>query len=63
MCVGEIVYLPIREGFVKYIIKKIVNDELLVLSYKTGQANWVEKSDVLSLIQLQEIYNNEEIYG
>lgn len=63
MYIGEIVYLPTREGFVKYIIKKIVDDGLLVISYKTHQLNWLDKSDVISLNQLKRIYNNEEIYG
>lgn len=63
MYIGEIVYLPIREGFVKYIIKKIVDDNILVISYKTHQLNWLDKSDVISLNHLKRIYNNEEIYG
>lgn len=63
MYIGEIVYLPIREGFVKYIVKKMVDDNILVISYKTRQLNWLSKSDVISLNKLKKIYNNEEIYG
>lgn len=63
MYIGEIVYLPIRDGFVKYSIKKIVDDNILVISCKTKQPNWLCKSDVISLNKLKKIYNNEEIYG
>ncbi len=63
MYVGEIVYLPIREGFVKYIIKKMVDDDILVISFKSKEPNWLNKSDVISLATLKKIYNNEEIYG
>ncbi len=63
MYVGEIVYLPIREGFVKYVIKKMVDDDILVISFKSKEPNWLNKSDVISLATLKKIYNNEEIYG
>lgn len=63
MCIGDVVYLPIQEGFVKYIIKKIFdNSELLVISYKSKSQNWVNCSDVITDSDLRKIYDNEIIY-
>lgn len=59
---GDIVFLPISEGYVKYIIKKIFDGELIVSSYKTHQLNCVNYSDVIDFTTFVKMYNNEEIY-
>lgn len=63
MCTGDIVYLPIQGGYVKYVVKGVFDDnELLVISYKTKQKNWLYNSDVLTSEEFSKRYDNEEIY-
>lgn len=62
MFIGDIVFLPTKEGYVKYVIKKIIDNELLVISYRTKQFNWVDSSEVIELEKFKNIYNNEEIF-
>lgn len=62
MFIGDIVFLPTKEGYVKYVIKKIIDNELLVISSRTKQFNWVDSSEVIELEKFKNIYNNEEIF-
>ena len=62
MCVGDIVFFPEEGGFIKYIIKKIVQNEILVISYKTRQFNWLNVSDVIGLDDFIKVYKNERIF-
>ena len=62
MCTGDIVFLPTNGGYLKYIIKKIIDDELIVKSIKSNKLNWLTKSDVLTLDEFKNKYNNEEIF-
>ena len=41
----------------------MIDDDILVISFKSKEPNWLNKSDVISLATLKKIYNNEEIYG
>lgn len=63
MYVGDIVYLPVQGGFIKYVVKKIFdNMELLVITYKTKIQNCINASDVITSNDLKKIYSDEIIY-
>ena len=62
MQVGDIIFYPTREGYIKYIIKKIIDDDLFVTSYKSKQLNWLNISDVITFDDFIKIYKNEEIF-
>ena len=59
---GEIVYYPYKGVYIKYTIKKIFDNELLVVTTKTLQKNWLTCDEVVSSEHFKELYNNEEIY-
>lgn len=62
MLAGEIVYFPYKDGFVRYKIRKIMDDDLLVLTYKSNISNCVPISEVLTTEQFAKTYKNEIIY-
>ena len=62
MHVGDIVFFPASGKYIKYVIKKIIDDDLLVIIYKSKQFNWLSLSDVIGLNDFLKIYKNEEIY-
>lgn len=59
---GDIVFLPITNGYVKYIIKSIIDDTLIVTTPKSKQHNWINVSDVIPLEQIIYDYSNKIIY-
>ena len=62
MYVGDIVFLPVEGGYIKYIIKKKVDNEILVKTYKSRMLNWLDVSQVLTFDDFINIYKNEEIF-
>jgi hypothetical protein len=62
MHAGDIVFYPTQGGYIQYIIQKVINDTLVVTSYKTKQQNWVSKSDVIDVDDFINIYKHEKIY-
>ena len=59
---GDIVYLPYKGSYIRYKVRKVFDDELLVVTYKTGQTNYVTVDDVLTTEEFSKIYNNERIF-
>lgn len=62
MQVDDVVYLPYRNSFIRYRIKKIFDNELLVLSFKSFIPNCVPINEVLTTEQFTKIYKDEKIY-
>ncbi len=62
MQVGDIVFYPTKEGYIKYIIKKIIGNDLFVTSYKSKQLNWLDISDIITFDDFTKIYKNEEVF-
>lgn len=62
MCVGDIVFLPTNGGYLKYIIKKIIDDEIIVVSCKSLQLNCLDKSEVIPFQEFINKYNYEQIF-
>jgi len=62
MYTGEIVYLPYKGGYIRYEIHKVLEDSLLVKTYKSDVYNWVSIDEVLTTDEFTKIYNNETIY-
>lgn len=62
MLAGDIVYYPINGLYIKYIVKMIDDDQIIVTTYKSKQLNWLSKSDVISAIEFKEKHKNEIIY-
>lgn len=59
---GQIVYYPYQNGFIRYRIKKILDDDLVVLTYKGEIPNCIPINDVLTTEQFAKIYTDEIIY-
>lgn len=62
MFVGQIVYLPYRNCYIRYKIKKVCEDGLLVLTFKGDVPNWVSPDDVMTTDQFIKYYKDEKIY-
>lgn len=62
MHAGDIVFYPTQDGYIQYVIRKVINDTLVVTSYKTKEQNWVSKSDVIDVDDFINIYKHEKIY-
>ena len=59
---GDIVYLPYKNNYIRYKVRKVFDDGLLVVTYKTGQTNYVTVDDVLTTDEFSKIYKDERIY-
>ena len=62
MVAGDIVYFPYKGGFIRYKIRKVMEDTLLVLTYKGDVMKCVPVDDILTTDQFTKIYKNEKIY-
>lgn len=62
MVAGEIVYFPYKGSFIRYKIRKVMEDDLLVLTYKGNVANCIPITDVLTTEEFTKLYKNEKIY-
>lgn len=60
--VNEIVYIPFYNGYIRYKIKKVFDDSVLALTYKSGVANWLMINELMDTDTFTKIYNNEPIY-
>lgn len=59
---GEIVYLPYKGNFIRYKIRKVFDDSLLLITYKSDVSNWVPIDEVLTTSEFAKIYKDEIIY-
>lgn len=60
---GDIVYLPYKNGFIRYKIRKVLEDnDLLVITFKSGITNYVTVDEVLSTDDFTKIYKDGIIY-
>lgn len=63
MYAGEIVYHKNNYGYVKYIVRHVLDDGfILVRSYKNKIQNYFSIDEVITEQDLVEIYNGEQIY-
>ena len=62
MHIGDIVFLPFEGQYIKYKVKKIVGDEILVVSFKDNSLNWLNISDVINLEEYLKI-TWKEVYS
>lgn len=62
MFAGQIVYLPYKGNWIRYKIKKVCDDELLVFTFKSDISNWVSINDVLTTEEFIKCYKDEKIY-
>ena len=59
---GDIVFFPIKQGFIKYIIKNVIDDELFVISFRSKRTNCIDLKDVIKYDDFIKIYKNEQIF-
>jgi hypothetical protein len=62
MFVGQIIYYPYKNGYIRYIIRKIFDDSLLVMTYKSDVSNCIPKDEILTTDEFSKVYHNEKIY-
>lgn len=63
MFIGDTVYYKTTDGnWVRYIVKKKENDELIVFTALSHLPNWVFTSDVVDVNDFIKRYNGEIIY-
>lgn len=60
--INQIVYYKWRNVYVKYYIKKIIDDLVIVNQYRSKVHNCIDKSELLTEEQMQSVYNGEKIY-
>ena len=57
---NDIVYLPVKDGYIKYKVRRVVDDTVIV---RGNDHNWLSISDVLTEEQFNKQYKGEPIYG
>ena len=60
--INQVVYYKWRDIYIKYYVKKIIDDLIIVKQYKTKVLNCVDKNDLLTEAQMHINYKGEIIY-
>ena len=60
--INDIVYYKWRDCYIKYYVKKIIDDLIIVNQFKSKVHNCLDKNDVLTETEMQINYNGETIY-
>lgn len=60
--INDIVYYKWRDCYVKYYVKKIIDDLIIVNQFRSKLHNCLDKSEVLTEAEMRANYNGETIY-
>lgn len=60
--INEVVYYKWNNIYIKYYVKKIIDDLIIVKQYKTKVLNCIDKNELLTEAQMHINYNGELIY-
>lgn len=60
--INDVVYYKWRDCYIKYCVKKIIDDLIIVNQYKSRVHNCIDRADVLTEAEMHANYRGEVIY-